>query len=210
MCGEAVFSCLKSVSDTVILIRWKFNCEFPIQVSFQQQRTCPMIQIDKHPEKGYVLTTEQFVNRSREEVFDFFSDATQLESITPPFLNFKILTPKPIVLRQGALIDYSLRIRMIPIRWRTEISVWEAPDRFVDQQLRGPYRLWHHEHNFKTVDGGTMVYDRVHYAVPGGALVHKFFVKNDLIRIFEYRRSQIEKLLNGGVKTETAESIAVG
>ena len=169
-----------------------------------------MIQIEKHREKGYVLTTQQFVSRPREEVFEFFSDAGQLENITPPFLNFRIKTPLPIELKQGALIDYSLKLRFIPIQWRTEISVWEAPHRFVDQQLRGPYKLWHHEHNFEEVDGGTMVHDRVHYVVPGGSLVHRFFVKKDLIQIFEYRRSQIEKLLNGSVELARVNSVALG
>ena len=164
-----------------------------------------MIQIEKHSQKGYVLTTQQHVNRSREEVFGFFSDATQLERITPPLLNFKIQTPLPIELKQGTLIDYSLKIRFVPIKWRTEISVWETPNRFVDRQLRGPYKLWNHEHTFEEVDGGTMVYDRVHYVVPGGPIIHSLFVKNDLIRIFEYRRSQIELLLN-----DSAEPIKVG
>ena len=201
------FFCLESVADTVTALRrgFKIRCRFLAFLFSCLCGSCSMIQIEKHSEKGYVLTTQQHVNRSREEVFGFFSDATQLERITPPLLNFKIQTPLPIELNQGTLIDYSLKIRFVPIKWRTEISVWETPNRFVDRQLRGPYKLWNHEHTFEEVDGGTMVYDRVHYVVPGGPIIHSLFVKNDLIRIFEYRRSQIELLLN-----DSAEPIKVG
>ncbi len=169
-----------------------------------------MIQIEKHPERGFVLTTRQFVNRTREEVFAFFSDASQLGRITPPFLKFKIQTPLPIELKKGALIDYSLTLRFLPIRWRTEISAWDAPNRFVDRQLKGPYKLWHHEHTFEAVENGTMVHDRVHYVVPGGAIVHRLLVKKDLIRIFEYRRSQIEAILNNNTAPVQLGSLAVG
>ena len=169
-----------------------------------------MIQIEKHPERGFVLTTRQFVNRTREEVFAFFSDASQLGRITPPFLKFKIETPLPIELKKGALIDYSLTLRFLPIRWRTEISAWDAPNRFVDRQLKGPYKLWHHEHTFEAVENGTMVHDRVHYVVPGGAIVHRLLVKKDLIRIFEYRRSQIEAILNNNTAPVQLGSLAVG
>ena len=169
-----------------------------------------MIQIEKHPERGFVLTTRQFVNRTREEVFAFFSDASQLGRITPPFLKFKIQTPLPLELKKGALIDYSLTLRFLPIRWRTEISAWDAPNRFVDRQLKGPYKLWHHEHTFEAVENGTMVHDRVHYVVPGGAIVHRLLVKKDLIRIFEYRRSQIEAILNNNTAPVQLGSLAVG
>lgn len=169
-----------------------------------------MIQIEKHPERGFVLTTRQFVNRTREEVFAFFSDASQLGRITPPFLKFKIQTPLPIELKKGALIDYSLTLRFLPIRWRTEISAWDAPNRFVDRQLKGPYKLWHHEHTFEAVENGTMVHDCVHYVVPGGAIVHRLLVKKDLIRIFEYRRSQIEAILNNNTAPVQLGSLAVG
>ncbi len=155
-----------------------------------------MIEIEKHPESGYLLKASQLVKQGIDEVFDFFSDARQLERITPPFLKFKILTPMPVEIKEGALLDYSIRLHMIPIRWRTEISVWEPPYRFVDQQLKGPYRKWHHEHVFESVPEGTLMHDRVHYEVPFGKLVHQFVVRNDLIRIFEYRQKQIEAILN--------------
>ena len=156
-----------------------------------------MIQIEKHPERGFVLTTRQFVNRTREEVFAFFSDASQLGRITPPFLKFKIQTPLPIELKKGALIDYSLTLRFLPIRWRTEISAWDAPNRFVDRQLKGPYKLWHHEHTFEEIEGRTLVKDVVFYKPIGGALVHKLFVRRDLEKIFRYRQEKIAEIFRG-------------
>ena len=124
-----------------------------------------------HPGAAYRLQAEIWVPQPREEVFDFFADAFNLEAITPPWLNFSVKTPAPIAMETGTLIDYRLRLHGIPITWRTLISVWEPPFRFVDQQLRGPYRLWHHEHTFEELDGGTLVRDTVDYAVPGGPLV---------------------------------------
>lgn len=132
--------------------------------------------------------------RPRDEVFAFFSDAHNLERITPAFLRFQVLTPAPIAMRAGALIDYRLGLRGIPIRWRTEIREWEPPHRFVDVQLRGPYRLWHHEHTFVEENGGTRCEDRVRYQVPGGALVAKLFVERDVERIFEYRAEVMREL----------------
>ena len=91
-------------------------------------------------------------------------------------------------MRPGALIDYKLRLRGIPIRWKTEISAWQPPFRFVDRQLKGTYKYWNHEHTFKEIEGGTLVRDRVEYGVPGGRLVHRLFVEKDLIDIFSFRQ----------------------
>lgn len=135
-----------------------------------------------------LLRAEQLIARPREEVFPFFADASNLEAITPPWLSFRIVTPRPIEMRVGARIDYKLRVRGLPLRWRSEITVWEPPHRFVDVQLRGPYRRWHHEHRFEERDGGTLVLDRVEYAVWGGSLVDRLFVARDVRTIFEYRR----------------------
>ncbi len=129
------------------------------------------------------------------EVFDFFADARNLEAITPPFLRFKVLTPSPIAMAPGTLIDYRLSLRSVPIRWRTRIDAWEPPSRFVDLQLKGPYRLWHHEHTFKAEGSATRCFDVVRYAVPGGPgverLVERLFVRRDVERIFEYRRERL-------------------
>ena len=96
------------------------------------------IEIKRAPEGGYRLTAKMTVDLPREEVFEFFADANQLERITPSWLNFKVLTPRPITMKAGLLLDYKIRLHAIPIKWRTEISAWDPPFRFVDQQLKGP------------------------------------------------------------------------
>lgn len=143
--------------------------------------------------KIYHLAREIWLPRPLDEVFSFFSDALNLEALTPRWLRFQVLTPAPIHLQAGTLIDYRLRVRGLPLRWQSEITVWEPPHRFVDEQRRGPYRLWHHEHAFSQKDGGTLVADRVQYAAPGGRWVHQFLVKPDLERIFDYRYRQLER-----------------
>lgn len=131
--------------------------------------------------------SELWLPRPREEVFAFFADARNLDAITPPWVCFRMETAGPVEMKAGALIDYKLRVRGFPIRWRTRITEWEPPFRFVDEQLRGPYRLWIHEHQFESRDDGTLVRDRVRYAVPFDFLVHKLFVRRDVARIFAYR-----------------------
>ena len=137
------------------------------------------------------LETSQWIPRRRDEVFLFFSDARNLESLTPPLLRFEILSRGPLEMRAGLLIDYRLRLRGWPMRWQTEITAWEPPHRFVDEQRRGPYRAWIHEHRFEERDGGTLVMDRVRYRVPGGAVVDRLLVRRDLRRIFLFRRSRL-------------------
>jgi ligand-binding SRPBCC domain-containing protein len=126
-----------------------------------------------------------------EDVFGFFADAMNLEAITPPFLRFAVLTPTPIVMRPGRLIDYRLWLHGLPLRWQSEITAWEAPYRFVDEQRRGPYRRWVHEHRFEPCAEGTRVIDRVRYEVPGGDWIHRRFVAPDLRHIFEYRAGRL-------------------
>ena len=147
--------------------------------------------------KTFRFEASQFVPRPREEIFEFFSNAANLEAITPPWLSFHIVTPKPIQMHEGALIDYRLRVHGIPLRWRTRITLWEPPHRFMDEQLRGPYRLWQHEHAFEQVDGGCLMQDRVNYAVIGGALVNRWFVRRDVERIFNYRTQRIAAFFTG-------------
>lgn len=131
--------------------------------------------------------TELWLPRPREEVFAFFADAANLDAITPPWVHFHTLTPAPIEMRRGTLIDHKLRIHGVPIRWRSRITVWEPPNRFVDEQVRGPYRLWRHEHVFEEREGGTVVRDCVQYAVPFDFLVHDLFVRRDVEKIFAHR-----------------------
>lgn len=129
-----------------------------------------------------------------EELFPFFGDAANLDAITPPWLHFRIATLQPIEMKAGTLIDYRLKVRGLPLRWRTRINLWEPPHRFVDEQLKGPYRQWIHEHTFEESDGGTLATDHVRYAVPFDALLHGLFVGPDIRRIFQYRTDALQRL----------------
>ncbi len=145
-----------------------------------------------------MLTREQILPGAPDEVFGFFADAANLEAITPPWLGFRIVTPKPIHMAAGTLIEYRLALHRIPIRWLTRIEVWEPGERFVDVQLRGPYRLWHHTHSFEARDDGTLVRDRVRYALPLGPLgelAHRALVRRDLERIFDFRHERVARRL---------------
>ena len=154
-----------------------------------------LVQIKRHPtlSGAYVLTTEQWFPVPRETAFSFFGDAANLEAITPPWLHFEVVTPRPIEMHPGQLIDYKLRLHQFPVRWRTEISGWEPSTRFIDRQLKGPYHFWVHEHTFEDHEGGTLVRDRVEYKVPGGRLIHALLVRRDLERIFMFRRQVLEQ-----------------
>lgn len=147
----------------------------------------------------YQLETSLWLPRSREEVFAFFADAFNLQDITPSFLDFRIETPPPIHMEAGTLIDYRLRIRRIPVRWHTRIARWEPPSLFVDEQLRGPYRLWIHEHRFEVEGAGTRVRDRVRYAVPGGGLVHRLLVRREVEAIFAHRTAALSRRFGTGI-----------
>lgn len=137
----------------------------------------------------WIVQAEQTLPRPVDEVFPFFADAYNLETITPAFLQFHVVTPRPIDMREGALIDYKLKVHGLPIRWRTRIEAWDPPHRFVDVQLKGPYRKWHHTHTFKPASGGgTLVRDVVRYRPIGGAIVNKLFVQRDVVGIFEHRQ----------------------
>jgi len=146
------------------------------------------------PEGLFKLETELWLPHRRDEVFHFFADAFNLETLTPPWLKFEVLTPRPIVMRVGLQIDYRLRLRGLPLRWRSEITAWEPPGRFVDEQRRGPYRAWIHEHTFEEQDGGTLARDRVQYAVIGGQLVNRLLVRRDVEKIFLFRREKLRGL----------------
>jgi len=155
----------------------------------------------------YRLTTRLFVARDLDTTFRFFADAANLQRLTPPWLDFRILTPQPIAMRRGARIDYEIRIHRIPVRWRTEITAWTPPAGFVDEQRRGPYWQWHHEHRFTPVDGGTLVEDVVHYRPIGGSLVHEFFVRRDLERIFSFRQREILEVFDVAAREPVAVRI---
>jgi ligand-binding SRPBCC domain-containing protein len=141
--------------------------------------------------KIHEFKTEIWLPRPIKDVFAFFADAANLDSITPPWLSFRMVTPVPVEMRVGTLLDYRLRIRGFPVRWRSKITAWELPHRFMDEQIRGPYRLWVHEHNFERQNGGTLVRDDVRYAVPFDWLLHKLVVRPDVERIFAYRSESL-------------------
>ena len=143
---------------------------------------------------GYRLETTVWLPREIADVFAFFSDARNLNLITPAWIRFRIKTAMPVVMEPGLLLDYGLHLRGIPVRWQSKITAWDPPHRFVDEQCRGPYRRWVHEHLFQSKDGGTEVTDRVHYAVLGGHLVHRLFVKSDVTSIFRYRRRSLMEI----------------
>ena len=146
---------------------------------------------------SWLLTSSIRLPQPVEELFPFFAEARNLEQITPPWLRFSVLTPEPITMAVGTTIDYRLRWHGLPLSWRSEIAAWEPPRFFVDRQLRGPYRLWHHEHHFTPMDGGTVVEDRVRYAVPLGRLVQRMGVGRDVESIFAYRHQRLAEIFSG-------------
>ena len=154
--------------------------------------------------KTFLLKSSLWLPRPREEIFPFFADPGNLERITPSWLRFKVLKTSSPSIEQGALIDYRLRLRGLPIRWQSEISAWEPPFRFVDEQRKGPYRLWIHQHLFTEKDGGTQIEDLVEYAVLGGSLINRLLVKRDLEKIFAYRCKVLQELFSAGTGDSSA------
>ena len=146
--------------------------------------------------KTFLFKTQRTVERPLTEVFSFFSNAHNLAAITPPKLHLKILTPAPIEMFPGTLIDYQLKLHGIPLRWQTEIIEWNPPHGFVDVQRRGPYRLWRHTHTFAETGDGVVVDDLVEYAVWGNQLIDKFFVRPDIKKIFAYRSEQLDEIFH--------------
>jgi len=145
----------------------------------------------------HVLRREQRLPGTPDEVFPFFADAQNLEAITPPWLGFEVVTPAPIAMRAGALIEYRLRLHGLPLSWLTRIEEWTPGVRFVDAQLAGPYALWHHTHEFAP-DGpdATVMRDTVRYGLPYwplGELAHALLVRRDLERIFDFRHAEVAR-----------------
>ena len=139
-----------------------------------------------------VFIAVQDLPSPRSEVFRFFSDPANLEALTPPWLNFEVLTPKPLPQGEGALFDYRIKVRGLTLRWRTLIETFVPGEKFVDRQISGPYALWHHTHRFEDLpDGGTRMTDQVRYRVGWGfigRIVTALWVRRDVQRIFEYRK----------------------
>ena len=145
----------------------------------------------------HLLEREQFLPSPLGEVFAFFSDAHNLERITPPWLRLQVLTPAPIAMAVDARIDYRLRLAGVPLRWRTRIVEWKPEQRFVDEQERGPYAVWRHEHRFVPLAHGVLMYDGVRYALPAGPLgraAHALAVRAALAAIFDYRFARVREI----------------
>ncbi len=146
---------------------------------------------------AHLLKRSTWIERPIEEVYAFFADAGNLERVTPPELRFRILTQLPIEMRVGALIEYRLALFGVAFGWRTEISCWEPPHRFIDRQLAGPYRQWIHSHEFTPERGGTRMRDTVEYVLPLGplGLLALPLIRRQLKRIFDYREVALHGLL---------------
>jgi ligand-binding SRPBCC domain-containing protein len=152
--------------------------------------------------KIFHLHTRQELARPLDEVFEFFSRAENLEQITPPWLHFRITSERDREMHVGMKIDYRLKVRGIPVSWQSEITRWNAPHAFVDQQRRGPYRLWRHEHRFMARGSSTLVEDHVEYATLGDSIVNRVFLLPQLREIFEYRQVKIGELFGDVVAPE--------
>lgn len=140
------------------------------------------------------LERRQRLSAPLDEVFDFFARAQNLERITPSWLRFEVRGTEPDQIAEGTLIHYGLRLHGVPLRWTSRIEEWSPGRSFVDRQIRGPYRVWHHRHTFLPDGDGTLVTDEVHYALPLGGLgelAHPLFVRRDLERIFDYRQAAV-------------------
>lgn len=151
----------------------------------------------------YLLQSAQWIPKPIDEVFAFFSDAENLERITPPWLSFRIVSPRPIDMAAGAQIVYRLKWRGISMRWVTQIAEWQPPYRFVDVQLSGPYQLWRHTHTFEPDGNGTRINDEVRYRLPFGPIgqiVHALSVRRNVRAIFEYRSRAIQQILSANTK----------
>ena len=143
---------------------------------------------------AFQLHQEQLLSYPIEQVFRFFASPENLNLLTPPWANFSILSPQPIEMAVGTIIEYRIRLRGVPVNWRSEITEWQPPFAFCDVQRRGPYRFWVHRHTFEEKPGGTLVTDHVDYGVLGGALVNRLFVAGELRRIFGYRKTRLYEL----------------
>ncbi len=159
----------------------------------------------------HTVRREQLLDGTPDEVFPFFADAHNLEAITPPLLRFTVITPRPIPMQAGTLIEYRLRVHGLPVRWQTLIQEWTPGERFVDVQLRGPYALWHHTHEFeKAGEGRTRMTDTVRYAIgfgSAGELARRLIVARDVAAIFEYRAQVIAPLVAADIAVRAPASV---
>lgn len=149
-----------------------------------------------------VFHCEHFLAYPRERVFEFFKKPENLNQVTPLNLGFKILTPSPVLMEKGSVIDYMIRLHGFPMKWRTVISNYDPPHSFTDIQVKGPYKTWIHTHNFVEKDGGTLMTDKVEYEVPMGFLgdvIRFLFVRREVEKIFNYRKKVISDIFEKGI-----------
>lgn len=157
----------------------------------------------------HTLERQQWVPTPLAETFEFFSRAENLGLLTPPWLGFEILTPTPIPMCSGAIIDYKITMHGVPMRWKTRIEAWNFGESFVDRQVVGPYREWVHTHTFQAMDGGTLITDVVRYRLPFGffgRIAHSVSVRAKLAAIFDYRYHAIRNVLGGSERTTTTRA----
>ncbi len=152
----------------------------------------------------YTLNRKQVITKALDNVFPFFTKAENLALITPPSLAFRVLTPSPIAMERGRIIDYTIRMVGMEVRWRSMITAYEPPLHFVDEQIMGPYSFWHHSHTFERLGKETLMHDCVRYALPlclAGMprdLAHRLYVRPNLEHIFDYRRDVIASMFGCG------------
>lgn len=158
-----------------------------------------MVGHSKRSSKLHLLKASMKLPLPRRRVYGFFSDASNLERITPPELCFHVASPLPVVMDSGTIIDYRLRLFGVPFRWKTRISLWEPPCRFIDEQLQGPYASWVHLHRFEEDDGHTTILDEVRYQLPFWPVgeIATPLVAAQLHRIFSFRQRKIAEILLG-------------
>jgi ligand-binding SRPBCC domain-containing protein len=145
----------------------------------------------------HTWSTKLWLPRPASELFAFLADASHLDALTPPWLQVRILIPGRITMERGTLIDYELRLRGLPLRWRTEITGWDPPHGFAERQARGPFISWEQEHRFEPRDGGTLVRDDIVYRVAGGTLASRLLMEPEIARIFAFRAARLETLFGG-------------
>ena len=154
--------------------------------------------------KIYKKSVTQFIDKPLDVVFSFFAKPENLRRITPSTLDFQILTPTPISMVKGTVIDYNIKVMGIRVHWRTLITSYNPPNQFVDEQTKGPYLLWIHTHTFKVKDEGVEIHDCIEYSIPMGLLgrfVHFLWIKRKLDQIFDFRRRKIEEIFNSDISS---------
>ena len=149
--------------------------------------------------KDHVLKTRMELPLKRSDVFPFFCEIANLERITPPALHFRIITPQPIEISLGTIVDYRLQLYSVPFRWKSKITAWRPPEEFVDEQILGPYKLWIHRHQFYEENGGTIIHDSVRYQLPLWPLGEVMYplIRQQLKHIFTYRQQATQNALLG-------------